>query len=306
MGIKYIKLMGKLGIQGIFNPNGSGSFEGNNNHTHAKKNLKGVDFTSGRCLKFVAYEDVMPRQPATKELETYFPQLMGSIYGLVRGGVQANAGSKKSSAIAVMDAYTDSEYVEVIKGTKKETKEEYEFLKSVFFDQGTSSKPKESDLTNKKGEEAKDTSIFSRDNASARQQNFEAYIQIDKLEFVQVRDPDLGCVKKTEEGKLVEAMNKTFDTDDIEIKAYKHKNAIIPAKVEGVLLTDAQIATLVRDVIIRFANLEGIRTSSRIAMSDMRVDFSAGPMAKGYKDLTVDEALEKLDSIKWARRLEEY
>ncbi len=302
-------MSGRIMVKSVFVKNGTGKYLKRNNHNYAKKDNRGIDFTSSRALNFLAYEREMPRQPASEELKTKFPELIGSIYGIVRGGVESSSGCKRSSALTTLDAYTDPSFA--TKVVVKEN-ENFEYLKTTFFDQGSSSKPKEKDLKSnskkKKGEDAADTSLFSKDNASERFQNFEAYISLDKLQFMQVRDPDLGCVQNDDEPRLLETLKKTFgpcgDTH-VEIKKYRYSSAVIPTDVYGVLLSKSQINYLIYDVIKRYSSLRGFRASSIIEMTDFRVDFCGGLGEKNITNLSTEEALAMLGGLRWKIYLEE-
>lgn len=62
----------------------------------------------------------------------------------------------------------------------------------IFSDQGSSSKPKEANKTEKSGKQVSDTSMFSQDDTPARKQKLNAATNIKELQFLHLEEYDAG------------------------------------------------------------------------------------------------------------------
>lgn len=244
--IKMIKMTGLFDVRGVVNYNVSveARFAQNTgfigSYKKAKKNVKGVDFTSSNCLRQAMFADLVPRQPGSEEMKKDYPRFIGSLAGLLRGGMDAESSSVSKSPLKLMDAYSSDN--------------------QVFFEQQTSSKIKEADLKNKKGEDAKDTSVWHKDNAGPRKQELMLIIDINDLQFKEVSDDSGSVVKQKESGTFLSSVKTTFESlgvgSEVSVKTYRRANAGMLDKRTGVLFNDAQQSALVLQAINLASNIE--------------------------------------------------
>jgi hypothetical protein len=278
--IKFMKIEGFLEVNGVFNYNGVGKLNGFKNHKFAKKDRSDIDFTSSRCLRHEIFKDLQPQQPASKEFVDHFLNLVASEVGLLRGFLDPDTGFKRSSPLHIADAYTDS----------KES--------VIFFDQGSSSKPKESEKVSKKGENIGDNSVFSQDNAPKRKQTISAAINIKELQFLHLDevDPSFRLIDKNSEKKFLEKLKEYFDfhkvDSNLEIKKYVDKASVLKVPRAGILLNNQQISHLVKMVVARIASLNSIKTGASIKtdQTSLKITVSDGfeencySFSSDYKD----------------------
>lgn len=258
--IKCIKVTGQFIVDGIVNYNGVGKKEGNNNHKYSKTTAEGQDYTGSNALRQSLFRDYVPRQPTQEAHKAEFPKIMGSVVGILRGSLEAETGSKRKSPITVLKAVTIGD-------------------KAVVHEQSTSSKPKESNLVNKKGKEASDTSIFSSDSAGKRKQSLEIALRVSDLQFFELGDSDSVVTGKNEKvflDALAETMESLGVDSKIEKKDYIRTTQVSKVSREGVLLNEEQqracvllFLELVREIEIyrRDAELVVDRKSLRITLA---------------------------------------
>lgn len=258
--IRLIEVKGLLEISGIFNYNGVVSVDGNENHKKAKQDKNRIDFTSSRCLRHEMFKDLQPRQPISTEFRSHYINLAASEIGLLRGIMDADYQLTRPSPISVIDAYTcDKEF----------KKTEYS---QIFFDQGSSSKPKEVVTEkNKKGKEKSDISMFSSDNAPNRNQLFHAFINIKQLQFIE-QDEELFKIvpfkNELDESNFLKKLTHTFKkyniNSEFNFAQYAHIGAISSSTSRGLLLTDEQISALIKSSLLRMLNISSYKTGSYI------------------------------------------
>jgi hypothetical protein len=247
--IQYVRINGFFKVSGIYNYNGSEQRQGNNNHKGAKQDRTGRDYTSSRCIRHEMFKDLQPRQPSSKEFSDYFVNLAASEVGLLRGYLAPDEGFKRNSPIHVSDAYTEGDI-------------------AVIYDQGVSSKPKESQKTGKKGDAVSDNSIFSQDNAPDRRQTLVSAINLKELQFLSLDDidPSFRMVSANDEGLFLSLLEKYFKASGIDHNViasnYKDISAVLNTKRRGILLNQHQVRHLVKISISRIMSIDGLKAGS--------------------------------------------
>lgn len=295
--IQYIKFTGQLDVTGIYNYNGAEKKKGNNNHKGAKRDRSGRDYTSSRCIRHEMFKDIQPRQPASNEFSKFFIDLAASEVGLIRGYLSPEDGFKRNSPLYISDAYTDDQYLFEIKYSNTE-ENELEKKSAIVYDQGISSKPKESQKTNKKGEASSDTSIFSQDNAPNRKQNLFGAINIKELQFLSLDDldPSFRMVSQKSEKEFVEKLKQYFSVfninDPIEIKEYKDTAAVLDVTRRGILLSQNHIRHLIKMVVSRIKSIDGLKAGASLKTDaeSLKISFGAGDkdFTKTYSDFLTE------------------
>jgi hypothetical protein len=218
----------------------------------------------------------IPSQPTTAELKKMFPEFMGSYAGLMRGGMEAETGCKRKSPLFVKSADT------ILPDDKKTL---------ITVEQGTSSKPKETDLvsTSKKkedGERASDTSMFTFDTAGERKQKFEAIISVEELQKISLADKS-GVVPKGSRDAFIAALGHTFTAlgadPTVAIVKTKPLHAVFAASEEGIILSQKQMAAMVIETMSLIYELEITRASAHLEIDkdslQVEVTDEASPLA---------------------------
>lgn len=273
MKIKKIEITGNLSVSGIYNSNGKGLYKGNENHIKAKQDRNGRDFTSRNCLRYELFKDLQPRQPTGAELAVHFVPMASSLVGLLRGYISTRDDLKRFSPLHVADAYTSDEEIERLKGySSKQFEQDDQARKVLFVEQLSNSKPKETDLKStskhKVGEDANDTTIFTRENAPQRIQNFRAVVSIKELQFLPLDDGYYRMVAKSSESEFVDGLKRVFqelqNDDSIQIRNYIDANAVMPFKRRGILLSNAQQAVLLKNLSDRIITLNGYKSGASL------------------------------------------
>ena len=294
--IQYVKISGQLDVTGIYNYNGAEKKRGNNNHKGAKRDKMGRDFTSSRCIRHEIFKDIQPRQPASDEFSKFFIDLAASEVGLLRGYLSPEDGFKRSSPLYISDAYTDDKYLhEVTFNNGEETNER---KTALIFDQGISSKPKESQKLNKKGDAGSDTSIFSQDNAPNRKQNLIGAINIKELQFLSLDDldPSFRMVGKKSEDEFVDKLKKYFSAhgiqDSIVINEYKDIGAILDVPRRGILLSQNQVKHLIKVALSRIKSIDGLKAGASLKtdVESLQIVFGTGndTFTKSHSEFLTD------------------
>lgn len=260
-GIKSVTVEGVFDVQGVVNYNGVGMHLGHKNHRRAKQDRSGHDFTSSNCLRQAMFSEYVPRQPCSQELKDNFTSFMGSVPGLLRGGLEAGSGCKNKSPLTLLDAYT------VLKQN-----EEGESRNVLFVEQCTTSKPKESGLKStsakKEGADASDTSMFTQDNAPHRHQKLKCVIRFRDMQLVEVGDSD-AVVPKSGVKDLVEGLKTTFstlgvDADNLTVSEHTLSTASIPTTTTGILLNDEQLRALTAEALRLLEGIEVYRKGAEL------------------------------------------
>jgi hypothetical protein len=279
MKVDFITVEGILEIQGIFNFNGKDVTKEMNNHLAAKKTVDGIDYTSSRCLRHEMFKDIQPIQPrksAFKDIDNFYVSLAASEVGILRGIMsmeEGNSSLKRNSPLSVQDAYTT---------TNKSV---------IFFDQGTSSKPKEKDNGKK------DTSIFSKDNAPKREQELKMFINICGLQFITQDSNDHSIVLEADEDLFLKKIKETFSkiglhNQEIIISEYQYQSGLDEIKIRGILFNNDQLRALVINSIKRLANICSVKNGSYIKAKDLTIAL----FEKNEKVSTINLSKENLDS----------
>ncbi len=252
--IRRIDIEGSLETKGIVNRDRKITLNGNKNHLIAKKDAFGREFTSSRCLRQLMYKTLQPNQPTLDEFETNYIQLAASEIGLVRGIMNANNQLKRSSPLCVLDATSilpDSLFNKV--------NGQYEY---IFFDQGGSSKFKES------FDEKSDPSMFSIENAHQRTQSFNAFIDIQKLQLIEQGANQTKIVLEKDEDIFLKQLKSTFKkmntSEECSINMYQLSSALSPYRVRGILLNDEQMSSLIYSTLSKIIRIEGFKTGAFI------------------------------------------
>lgn len=259
--VKIVKMSGMFDVQGIVNFNGGEapfwdkSNPKHKNHKYAKYNASGIDYTSSNCLRQAMFSELVPFQPDTEKAKNEYPKFMGSLAGLLRSGMDANDSRARRSPLTVLDAYTVADTSQIV------------------FEQNSSSKVNESSLTNKKGEKASDTSIFSTDSVGKRQQSLNMVINLSELQFLYL-DGQRAVVSKKDEKVLVDGLKETFSSlgvsDVVEIKEYTHVSGIT---ARGILFSNEQIVALIGSAIKLMENVAIYRKGASLEVKKSSVSY---------------------------------
>ncbi len=289
--IQYVKIEGLLEVNGIYNYNGSERKNGYNNHKGAKKDRSGRDFTSSRCIRHEMFKDIQPRQPSTPEFSKFFISLAASEVGLLRGYLSPDEGFKRSSPLHVADAYTEEKFlVKNHNANDDSTKTQT----ALIFDQGISSKPKESEKSSKKGDAISDTSIFSQDNAPFRKQIFIGALNLKELQFLSLDDvdPSFRMVAKADEKEFILKLKNYFNAynilDQIEIYEYKDIGAILNVNRRGILLSQNHIRHLVKISISRIMSIDGLKAGASLKADSSSLKISLGSGDETFTKTTLE------------------
>ena len=309
--IKSITFKGELEVWGVYNYNGAWSVlkkqktqEGKefyskhrcndrtppkrDNHIYAKTFLKDkgkeIDYTSSRCIRHELFKDLQPRQPSDKAFAEQFIQMVASEVGLLRGYMFPDKGLKRCSPLHIADALTIEDKNEI----------------DIVFDQGSSSKPKESDKKNKKGEDISDNTMFSKDNVPHRRQELFGGINLKELQFLSLDDNDFCMILKNEQGRFVELLEEYFKkhnvNSNLEIKKYIDFGSIYTSKRTGVLLNQDQIRHLVKVVFQRIRMLNGLKANARLAYkkNSLQVSFLDGEITTDVQESDLRDKLKNM------------
>lgn len=306
MQIKTLIVKADLDVIGIVNMNGRSTTAKTKNHLFAKRDAQGFDFTSSRVLRRTIFADLMPRQPATKEMYDNTVPIAASMIGIVRGLMFPERGCKRSSPLCVLDAYTKKEYTRARKASEGMDSRAY---KATFSDVGRSSKPQEGNLTNKKGEKVSDTSFWSKDNAGRRIQDFEAKIDFSALSFISLNFGDDSIVSREDEGRFVDSMNKLFESlggdGKVSPRKLQHKTALVKSPQYGILLSDVQIRKVLGYLFDRIQRIEIAKSGSalRLMPETIRISVSDGNQSKSMDYGTF---IANLDTLSFYNAYENY
>jgi hypothetical protein len=274
--VKALKVTGFFDVSGVVNFNGVESRNGNKNHRAAKKTSEGVDYTSSNCLRQAMFQELIPRQPGSEENKEQYPTFMGTVAGILRGGMDASSGCKGKSPFTLTDAEST--------------------INCIVFEQNTSSKPKEKDLKSNKGADASDTSMFSKDNAGTRKQKLNCILRISDLQFREIGD-DSAIVKKDKEEEYIKSLKMTMESLDvdtsIEVKTAKLSTQLMPSNRQGVIFNDDQLRGLVKSFIALLANIEVFRRDAKLS-----VDLPSLLITIIFEDMsTLDVSLDNFSSL---------
>lgn len=249
MKVKAIQVKGLLDAVGVYNYNKvgfksyigkTGETEFAKNHNMAKTDNEGIDYISSRCIRNGLFSDLQPAQPTKEECAKMFVKLASSLVGLLRGYMSTDNACKRKSPLHVADAYTVTD-------------------KSVIvYDQGTSSNP-----------DKDENSLFSKDNAPKRKQAFEAAINLKELQFLPIESNQNSVIGESDVEEYTKGLSETFkslESADTKVKVdkYEDKTAVFKIARKGVLLSQDQIRSLVRESILRIVNFHGIKTSASV------------------------------------------
>jgi hypothetical protein len=259
MKIKKVLIKGRVAVTGIYNYDHAGKRDGNNNHKFAKKDNNGIDFTSSRCLRHEIYKNDVPNQPCNADFKTFFVRFAASEVGIMRGYLYADSGFKRYSPLHVADAYThqDDQGSPIDRSV-------------IFFDQGSSSKPKEkTEEKNRKGEDRADTSMFSQDNAPVRYQRFVGGINLKELQFLPLQKGYYQMVADQDEKDFIASLEQTFrllgcKKPEVHIGEYEDIGAIYKTSRRGILLSQEQQLVLVQSTVQRILSIDGIKSGAAV------------------------------------------
>jgi hypothetical protein len=285
MQIKTLTIKADLDVIGIVNMNGRSTTAKQKNHLFAKRDARGFDFTSSRLLRRTIFSDLVPRQPATRDLYENAVPLAASMIGILRGLMMPERGCKRSSPLCVLDAYTRLEYT---RPRKASDGLEVRAYKATFSDIGRSSKPQESDLKNKKGEKVSDTSFWSKDNAGRRIQDFTAKVDFAALSFISLNYGDDAIISPEDEGRYLDLMNGLFSTlgeaGQVRPQKVLHKTSLIKIAQTGILLNDMQIQRTLGYLLDRIQRIEIQKAGSslRLLPETIKITVSDGNQSKAY------------------------
>lgn len=301
MQIKTLTIKADLEVIGVVNMNGRSTTAKQKNHLFAKRDALGFDFTSSRLLRRTIFADLMPRQPATREMYDNAVPIAASMVGIVRGLMMPERGCKRTSPLCVLDAYTRKEFTRPRKTSEGFDSRAY---RATFSDIGRSSKPQETGLTNKKGEKVSDTSFWSKDNAGRRIQDFEAKIDFSALSFISLNFGDDAIISREDEDRYLALMNKMFERlgADGEVRPgrFVHKTALVKNKQYGILLNDTQIRMVLGYVMDRIQRIEIAKSGSslRLLPETLQITISDGNQSRAMDFGTFVATLDTMSFYK--------
>lgn len=292
--IAKVEVDGLLEVDGVFNYNRPEKVMGLSSNGKsvtvkmAKKDSNGVDYTSSNVLRYLMFQQEFPKQLSTKELMDELPKMAGSVAGLIRGFLEAKTGLKKTSSIYVADAYTT-----------KETRQK------LTTEVGRSSKPQEtglvSDSKHKKGEEAKDTSMFNRESASKRNQKLNVVIKIDELQRAVLQN----ITKKDTVEETLKNLTEDFKNYDIPGDVLVTKTTPALAKMaspeESILFSEEQTKKMIEVICSKIASISGEKKDSRIQVlpSSLKVKlYTQGSLVPVVENMDFSEFVKLLNSDK--------
>ena len=285
--IKSVLFKGELKVHGVYNYNQSGKRAGHDNHIYAKKfevGDKKIDYTSSRCLRHEIFKDLQPRQPSSKVFADQFIEMAASEVGLLRGYLAPDEGLKRRSPLYIGDAQSVGDA-------------------KIVFDQGSSSKPKESEKENKKGEAASDTSMFSKDNLPERIQKLVGGINLKELQFLSLYNEqadDFPMINKKDKNDFLKRLEKYFKDHNADsslaVNKYKDKAAVYKIERYGVLLNQEQIRHLVKVVFQRIKMINGLKAGAKLSykQGSLTVSFLDGAESIDAHEKDLKEKLEKI------------
>lgn len=309
---KSLTIQADLLINGVYNFQGTQEKKempgkkSQKNVKFAKQDRQGRDFTSGAAINYEAYADIMPNQPVTDVLNENYHLIAGSPY-YPRGWMVAQKSVKKSSALTVLDAYTCETYLQKSKIKSKEDAEyDIEKFTALFLENRSSSKPKETGLKSsskhKDGADAKDTSLFAKQNAGRRIQKLEMFIQLEKLEFISFEGQGFASIEDERINKFKDQLKKTFSVFGVDNHlnegTFLYKTAIIQIPMRGIQLTQDQRRAFVLDILERYSSLDGRRANSRLwfdRFTKISCDFSSSQK----RDLNIDSWVEEVNKLQF-------
>lgn len=283
MQIRTLTIKADLDVIGIVNMNGHSQTASKKNHTFSKRDALGRDFTSSRILRRTIFSDLMPRQPATREMYDNAVPIAASMVGILRGLMFPEKGCRRTSPLCVLDAYTREEYMRPRRTSDGLDTRAY---RATFVDIGRSSKPQEGNLTNKKGEKVSDTSFWSKDNAGRRIQDFEAKIDFSALTFISLNFGDDAIITREDEGRYLDLMNQLFSSlgEDGKVVPQRlvHKTAVVKSRQYGILLNDLHVRKILGYILDRIQRLEIAKSGSslRLLPETLRLTISDGNQSK--------------------------
>ena len=305
--VKSITFEGELEVWGVYNYNTIEKKDGHDNHMGAKKFkvktgetkiikdkqtnqdkkvdiTKSIDYTSSRCLRHEIFKDLQPRQPSDKEFSDQFIKMVASEIGLLRGFLSPVDGFKRCSPLHIADAPTIDKV-------------------DIVFDQGSSSKPKETGKKNKKGEDKSDTSMFSKDNVPYRIQKLFGGINLKELQFLSLygKDNDFSMIAEKDKDDFLKLLIDYFKTrkadHSLEVKEYIDKNSVYKIKRNGILLNQEQIRHLVKMIFQRIQMINGLKAGARLAYKkdSLKVSFFNGEDNIDAKEADLKEKLNNIN-----------
>lgn len=283
--IKSITFKGELEVWGIYNYNGSGNKKNDKNHMYAKilkintgkikaKNKDGkieekdtfkkIDYTSSRCLRHEIFKDLQPNQPVNKVFKDQFIKMVASEIGLLRGYLSTDDRLKRCSPLHIADARTIGNI-------------------DIVYDQGSNSKPTEKyeGEKNRKGEDKKNITMFSKDNIPYRKQELQGGINLKELQFLSLfdKDSDFSMISEKDKDEFLKLLQGYFKKHNVdnhcEVKEYIDINAVYENKRQGILLNQEQIRHLVKVVFQRIRMINGLKAGARLTYqkNSLKVSF---------------------------------
>lgn len=305
MQIKTLTVKADLEVIGVVNMNGRSVTAKQKNHLFAKRDALGIDFTSSRLLRRTIFSDLMPRQPATKEMYDNAVPIAASMIGIVRGLMFPERGCKRTSPLCVLDAYTKKEFMRPRKTTDGLDSRAY---KATFSDVGRSSKPQEGNLTNKKGEKVSDTSFWSKDNAGRRIQSFEAKLDFAALTFISLNFGDDSIISREDEERYLGLMNQLFEKlgKDGRVKPVRvvHKTSVVKNQQYGILLNDVQVHRVLGYLLDRIQRIEIAKAGSSLRLLPETLSLTVAD-GNQSKEMSFGTFIATLDTMKFYQAYEE-
>lgn len=280
--VTSIRVEGLLNVTGVYNYN-----RGVGNTSYAKKDSAGVDYTSGGCLRQLFYAEEIPSQPNKKELEDQVATLAGSIAGYTRGLLEVTSGSKKDSCLSIMDAYTTKDSNQTaITEVRVSTKEKETGLKS--------------NSKHNKGGDAKDVSLFAKENIGPRKQSFKMAISIDKLQRAVTRGQS-AIVPDAKVDEFLASLSGSLSSLGVDGKiaevAHKPANAVFATTQTGIILSQEQQAAVIKYLMNKATLLSGTKREASIEIDPSTLTVSL--MTKGSlapaASMSVNEFMSKLE-----------
>lgn len=250
--VTRIGMVAKLNVNGVVSANGASSSKERKNHIEAKKDRNGRDCTSANCLRHYMFINEMPNQPTREGLSENLVHLAGSVYGQIRGYLDASGGGyKKDGALSVVDAWTDDET-----------------FQKPTFSQHTVSKPKE------KFEDSKDTSMFSVDLYGPRKQDFQMSVNIRQLQR-SVLEGQGSCIGPKLVDTFVENMGSSLKghgaPGSLKLVKSIESKAIMATPVKSVLYTDDQVSAMVKVAMEKALSLQITKARASLSLDQSSV-----------------------------------
>jgi len=238
--IRCIRISGHFRVKGIVNTHGQATLKGYENYVAAKKDRTGRDFTSSQCLERALYEY---NQPTPEALREVLPRFAASIPGVLRGFLEPKNANKRMKSFRLLDAYTFIEDLVSSSGTNAQG--DWENSTAVFKENCTSSKDIEGKTTDEAGKEKSDTKFFVVDNAPERRQELDCELNFADLQFIRLSG-DGSVVDSNRKTDFLKELSKTLSrlgaSPELNTGNFSHAHDPFAKKIEGVLLSDAQMA----------------------------------------------------------------